>query len=92
MKKTDPTRPIKFSLKSSTHVTQVLRNARRLRTKEGFQNVYICHDRTVEDRKALKKLEGELEQKSRTELAKLILSRTIIPLALKRKFFSRAIC
>ena len=46
------TRPVKFSLRSQAHVAQVLKNARKLRTKDGYRLVYICPDRSAEERKA----------------------------------------
>jgi hypothetical protein len=49
-------RPIKFILKDSDHVAQVLRNARQLHTKEGYKTMYICPDRTAEERRAYRKL------------------------------------
>ncbi len=55
-------RPIKFSLSSHEHVTQVLRKSKMLRTKEGFKSVYICPDRSVEERRAFKKLLEELKK------------------------------
>ncbi len=65
MKKSDDTlpRPVKFSLHNADHVAQVLRNARQLRTTEGYKSVYICPDRTVEESKAYKKLLEQLRDK-----------------------------
>ena len=60
-------RPIKFALASQEHVTQVLRKSRMLRTKTGFQSIYICPDRSVEERRAFKKLLEELKQRRNTE-------------------------
>jgi hypothetical protein len=48
-------------------VQQVLRKARLLRTKEGYGAVYICPDRTVEERIAYKKLFDELKTKRESE-------------------------
>jgi hypothetical protein len=45
-------RPVKFSLSNSDHVAQVLRSAKLLHTKEGYKSVYICPDRTVQERKS----------------------------------------
>ena len=69
VKKSDDTlpRPVKFSLHNADHVAQVLRNARKLRTKEGYKCVYICPDRTVEERKAYKKLLEQLRDKRKSE-------------------------
>ncbi len=60
-------RPIRFSLRNSDHVAQVLRNARRLHTEEGFRTIYICPDRTADERKAYKKLLEELREKRRSD-------------------------
>ena len=42
---------------------QVLRKARLLRLKKGFKSVYMCPDRTFEERQAHKKLLQELKLK-----------------------------
>ena len=60
-------RPIKFTLANSDHVNQVLRNARKLHSKEGYRSVYICPDRTAEERRAYKKLLEQLAEKRKTE-------------------------
>ena len=60
-------RPIKFTLKNSDHVAQVLRNARKLHTKEGYKTVYICPDRTADERRAHKRLLEELREKRTSE-------------------------
>ena len=69
VKKTDVTtpRPIKFSLSNSEHVQQVLRSAKQLHAKEGYRSVYICPDRTAEERRAYKKLVELLKEKRKTE-------------------------
>ena len=59
--------PIKFTLSSSDVVGQVLRKAKLLRSKEGFKSVYVCPDRTIEERRAYKKLLHELKLKSEAE-------------------------
>ena len=68
-------RPVKFSLSSSDLVNQVLRKARLLRTKEGFQSVYISPDRTVEERRAYKRLIEELKKKRQAEPDKFYIIR-----------------
>ena len=65
--KPDTCRPIKFTLSSIDHVRQILKKSKSLRTKEGFRSVYICPDRSVEERKAFKKLVEELKQKRISE-------------------------
>ena len=61
-------RPIKFSLRNSDHVAQVLRSAKRLHTKEGYKSVEICPDRTVQERKAFKILVDQFKEKRKLEL------------------------
>ena len=58
---------MKLSLSNSDIVQQVLRKARLLRTKEGYKSVYICPDRTVEERRAYKKLVEELRTARKAE-------------------------
>ena len=65
--KPDKCRPIKFTLSSNDHVRQILKKCKSLRTKEGFKSVYISPDRSVEERKAFKKLVEELKQKRISE-------------------------
>ena len=60
-------RPIKFTLSNSDHVNQVLRSARQLHSKEGYRSVYICPDRTVQERRAHKKLIELLKEKRSAE-------------------------
>ena len=69
VKKTGATqaRPVKFSLSNSDHVAQVLRSARRLRTIEGYKSVYICPDRTVQERKSYKTLLVKLKERRESE-------------------------
>ena len=69
VKKTGATqaRPVKFSLSNSDHVAQVLRSARRLQTIEGYKSVYICPDRTVQERKSYKTLLVKLKERRESE-------------------------
>ena len=60
-------RPIKFTLSNSDHVKQVLRSSRQLHSKEGYRSVNICPDRTVEERRAHKKLVELLKEKRAAE-------------------------
>ena len=62
---------MKFSLKSQAHVTQVLKDARKLRLIDGFRSVYICPDRSIEERKAYKKLVEEVKMKRENETDKV---------------------
>ena len=50
----DKVRPVKFSLPSTDHFAQVLKNTRRLRAEEGSIGVFNCPSRTVDDKKAFK--------------------------------------
>ena len=54
MRKSNSKRPINFTLRSSDMVNQILRKAKILRTKEGYNSIYISPDRTVEERRAYK--------------------------------------
>ena len=56
-------RPIKVSLASSAHVLQLLRAARILRHSESFKDVFVCPDRTIDERKARKEVVSELKKK-----------------------------
>ena len=67
LKRETTTRPIKFSLSSSAHVFQVLRNAKTLRTKDGYQSIYVCPDRSIEERRAYKQLIEQLKEKRNSE-------------------------
>ena len=60
-KRGDKPRPVKLCFSDSDIANQVLRKARLLRMKEGYSSVYICPDRTVEERKAYRKLLEELK-------------------------------
>ena len=59
-------RPVKFSLSNADHVAQGLRSARRLHTIEGYKSVYICPDRTVQERKSYKLKEKRKSEPNRT--------------------------
>ena len=60
LKRTVTSRPTKLSLNSSDMAAQVLRKAKLLHTKEGYKSIYICLDRSVEERRTFKKLWEEL--------------------------------
>ena len=64
-------RPVKFTLKSHLHVQRILSNARKLRTKDGFGSIYISPDRSLEERRAYKKLVEELKLKRSQETGKV---------------------
>ena len=52
-------------------VNQILRKAKLLRTKEGYRNIYISPDRTVDERRAFKKLLEELQLKRKADTGKV---------------------
>jgi len=60
--KTGSTRPVRITLNSNTEVNRILKNSKNLRNKEGFNKIYICPDRSVEERRAYKKLVEELKK------------------------------
>ncbi|KAL5261856.1 hypothetical protein ACHWQZ_G007533 [Mnemiopsis leidyi] len=66
-KRDNAIRPVKITLKSIDHVNQILRNAKILHTKTGYSGIYICPDRTAEQRKADKRLWEQLKTKRKTE-------------------------
>ena len=67
-KKNTAVRPVKFTLSISDMISQVLRKARLLRSKEGYKSVYVCPDRTVEERRVYKKLLQELKLNEKQSL------------------------
>ncbi len=71
IRKPDKKRPIEFTLRSSDMVNQILSKAKLLHTKEGYSNIYISPDRTVEERRAYKKLWEELQSKRKTDSGKV---------------------
>ena len=56
-------RPIRFKVKSSESVYQILREAKQLKEIEGYKRVFISPDRTVEERISRQKLVNELKEK-----------------------------
>ena len=63
-------RPVKISLNSSEHVNQILRNTKLWHTKAGYSGIYICPDKSVEQRKADKRLWEQLKAKRKQEPGK----------------------
>ena len=57
------TRPICFRVESSSTVTAILQRAKRLREIDGYQSIYLCPDRTLEERTIRKKLVEQLKEK-----------------------------
>ena len=66
-KRPDRPRPVKVSLASATHAQQILRSARRLRGSEQYKAVFICPDRTVEERKQRQETVSILKEKRTAE-------------------------
>ena len=63
---------IKFTLKSTLHVQRILKNARKVRIKDGFGSIYISPDLSLDERIiAFKKLVEELELRKSKELDKV---------------------
>jgi hypothetical protein len=60
-------KPIKFTLAGTDLVRQILSKTRRLREVEGYTSVYICPDRSAENRLAFKKLVDEVKQRRTDE-------------------------
>ena len=60
-------RPVKVVLTSSTVVRQILVKAKGLRRVERFKKVYICPDRSAEERQARKALVVDLKQRIANE-------------------------
>ena len=56
-------RPIRFKVKNSESVYQILRKAKQLKEIEGYKSVFISPDRTVEERISRQKLVNELKNK-----------------------------
>ena len=67
VKRDNAIRPVKITLTSINHVNQILRNAKLLHTKTGYTGIYICPDRTAEQRKADKRLWEQLKAKRNLE-------------------------
>ena len=55
-------RPVKVTLSSSGIVTEVLRNSKMLKSAEGCRKIFICPDRTVEQRRTQKELVIQLRE------------------------------
>ena len=53
-KKPEAVRPIKFTVNSSDMAMQILHKSFVLRSKEDFRSVYVCPDRTDEERAAIR--------------------------------------
>ena len=56
-------RPVKLSLSGIDHTRQILKKTQRLKDVSGYTTVYICPDRTADQRKENKKLVEELKKR-----------------------------
>ena len=69
-RKSGTVRPIKFSVQSSSTVYQILRSAKLLKEIEDFKNIYLCPDRTIEERTNRRKLVAQIKQYRLADLNK----------------------
>ncbi len=60
-------RPVKVTVANSSHVFQLLRAARKLKDCAKYHNVFICPDRTSEERKNRRAAVASLKQKMKDE-------------------------
>ena len=63
-------KPVRVKLSGTDHVRQILKKTATLRTVEGYTRIYICPDRTAEQRLAHKKLVEEMKKKKISEPGK----------------------
>ena len=63
-------RPIKVVLRGSDHVKQILRKAEDLKDIDACRNVFVCPDRSVDERLEIRK-KVEERKKQRTEAAQI---------------------
>ena len=56
-------RPVKVKLETLTTTREVLRNSKLLRNVDGCRGIFICPDRTVEERRAQMELISQLRAK-----------------------------
>ena len=66
-KSKDSVRPVKVKLSSSLIVDQLLASVRKLRNVPKFSSVFVCPDRSPEQRKIQKELVKELKEKAAAE-------------------------
>ncbi len=60
-------KPVKFTLSASDSVRQILGKTKLLKEVEGFRAIYICPDRSPDDRLAYKRLTDELKMRRNKE-------------------------
>lgn len=68
-------KPVKITLSSSDLVYQILKKTKMLKDVEGFNSIYVCPDRAVDERLAYRKLAEELKLKRIQEPDKVHLIR-----------------
>ena len=66
-KKDDATRPVLVQLRTGEIATQLLKKVSALRKSERFKDVYVCPDRTIEQRAQHRKLVSDLKAKIQEE-------------------------
>ena len=62
-RKPSAVRPIRFNVRNSGTVFHILQKARMLKDIEGYKTIYLCPDRTVEERETRRKLVEQLKEK-----------------------------
>ncbi len=67
---TSTPRPVKVTVANSSHVFQLLRAARKLKDSDKYSNVFVCPDRTSEERKIRRAAVTSLKQKMKDEPGK----------------------
>ena len=69
--KTDKSvRPVKVTVANSTVVSQILSKARKLRKVSGFESVFVCPDRSIEQRAKQKLLVTDLKRLVKEQIDK----------------------
>ena len=68
--KSGTVRPIKLSVQGPSTVYQILRSARLLKDIEDFKNIYLCTDRSIEERTNRYKLVAQIKKHRLADLNK----------------------
>ena len=66
-KSTDSVRPVKVKVSSSLIVDQLLTNAKTLRSVSKFRNVFVCPDRSPEQRQIHRELVKDMKGRAVAE-------------------------
>ena len=64
-------RPVKVTVASSAHAFQIIRAARKLKDLSRYSQVFICPDRTDEERKSRREAVTLMKQKKKDEPNKI---------------------